>query len=204
MNEKIVIIQRYSAPLWRIFTGTVLGLLLYPFLMYAFYEFMSSAWTYISGAAVEPPEVDLMSNYSRPAQNGYWVFVSASIVSGILLSALLPYFAGASIGKLLVGIRYIDESGNPVKLRQIFKKTACSLGLFLLIALPGPILGFVFGEVADIFSLILLGLGTLFIGFISFLKDASGRTWGYRISGIVPIRRLDIPAFQQEIGQLTS
>jgi hypothetical protein len=200
MNEKTEIIRRYSAPRWHIFAGTILSIFLYPFLMYILYETLSTAWSYISGTAVEPPALDFMSSYSRPAQNGYWVFVSASIISGILISALLPYFAGGGIGKLLVGIRYIDESGNPLTLRQTFKKAACGLGLFLLVALPGPILGFTFGESADIFSLISLGSGILFICIISFRKDASGRTWVYRAAGIVPIRRAHLGAFKQEIS----
>jgi len=76
------------------------------------------------------------------------------------------------------------------------------LGIFLIIAIPGPILGFFFGRSADIFSIAALAFGLIFTGYILFHKDASGRTLSYHRSGIVPVRRIHISAFRTELAQL--
>ena len=143
-----------------------------------------------------------MSDYGKPAQNGYWIFVWSAILSGILLSALLPSFLGASLGKLLLRIRYVNEDGGNIRLRQTLMKTGFNCFLFLIVALPGPIIGFTIGKGSEYYSLAALFLGVLVAITLSVKADSSGRTLAYRKAHIVPIMKNDIGEFRKEIGVL--
>jgi uncharacterized membrane protein len=200
MNEFNLIVKKFAVSRWRLFLGTVIGFILYPFIMYAFYFITSGMWELISNAPVEPPVIDSMYSYGKPEQNGYWIFVWSAILSGIVLSALLPSFLGASLGKFLLKIRYVNEDGSDIRLRQTLMKTRFNSLLFLIVALPGPIIGFTIGEGSEYYSLAVLFLGLLIAVFLSVKADSSGRTLAYRKAHIVPIMKNDIEAFRKEIG----
>ena len=199
MDNRNQIIKKYTVYRWRLFLGTLLGLTIYAILMYIFYFLFSGLWEAISGTAVEPPVIDFMSSYDKPAQNGYWIFVCSAILCGLLLSAWLPSKIGASLGKYLLGVCYVDESGKKISLRQTLIKTLYNILLFLALALPGPIIGFSMGEGSETASLGLLFLATAVVLYYAFKRDESGRTLSYRKSGLVPISRKDIQSFKSEI-----
>jgi hypothetical protein len=202
MNSHDLIIKKYVVSSWRLCLGSFLGIILYPIIIYFIYFLSSGLWELISGSAVEPPVIDFMSQYGKPAQNGYWVFVWSAIVSGLLLSALLPSVIGASIGKYLLKIRYVNEKGNFITLRQTFIKTMYNIMYFLILALPGPIIGFSIGKNSEVASLSALFLGFVIFLYLTFKKDQSGRVLSYSKSNIIPIMKKDIELFKKEIGSL--
>lgn len=202
MNNRNQIIKKFTVSRWRLFLGTLLGLTIYPLIIYVFYFIFSGLWEAVSGAAVEPPVIGFMSSYGKAAQNGYWIFVWSAILCGLLLSAWLPSKIGASLGKYLLGISYVDELGEKISLRQTLIKTRYNIILFLALALPGPIIGFSIGDGSEALSLGLLFLATGAVLYYAFKRDESGRTLSYRKSGIVPISRKDIQSFKNEIASI--
>lgn len=199
MDNRNQIIKKFTVPRWRLFLGTLIGLTIYPILMYVFYFTFSGLWEAISGTAVEPPVIGFMSSYGKAAQNGYWIFVWSAILCGLILSAWLPSKIGASLGKHLLGISYVNELGQKISLRQTLIKTMYNILLFLALALPGPIIGFSIGYGSEALSLGLLFLATCAVLYFAFKRDESGRTLPYRKSGVVPISRKDIQSFKSEI-----
>lgn len=144
-----------------------------------------------------------MSSYSRPAQNGYWLFVLATVIVLTCL-ATLPRRLGGGLGKWLAGVSYLTESGGPTDMGHVVLKGAIYIGYFLMLSLPGPILGFSFGEVTDPVSAGLLIAGLCAVGYLAFHRDASGRSLTYRGAGIVPVLTRDkdvcAAALQQSPG----
>jgi uncharacterized RDD family membrane protein YckC len=198
--NKNSIIAKYAVSRFQLCLGTFVGFIFYAIFILSFYILLSSAWELISGAKVEAPVVGFMSSYSKPAQNGYWIFVNASILSSLLLSAYLPTILGASVGKYLVNVRYVNENGDKISFVQTLLKAGCHIMLFLLIALPGPIIGFMpsFG-LQDYLSLTALFVGCMICLYILFKKDSSGRTWAFVRAGIVPVKKSEIDNFKNDL-----
>lgn len=194
------IIQDYAAPSWKLFCGSLLGVICYVIFVYLCFQITSGFWEVITGIAVEPPKIGFMSSYSVPAQNGYWVILGLVISGSLIFAGALPLLIGADFGKWALGIRFLDEDGQKIRLSHIAKKTGIEIGKLLLVTLPGPILGFTFGLPADPFSMIALILGLLILTFLSLKKDASGRTFSYVKSGIVPVSKKDVAAFQKSLN----
>ncbi|MEM0988373.1 MAG: hypothetical protein AAGK00_05790 [Pseudomonadota bacterium] len=179
------IIAKYAAPRWRLLLGSVLSVVYWPFI-YIFYHGTKLAWETTSGAAVEPPVIGFMSSYGRASQNGYWIFVFATLALSVFL-IILRVKLGAYVGKRLVGVVYVTEVGQEIDFDHISRKSLIMVFYFLVLAIPGPALGFIFGPAADPFSLAALAAGLAFIAHKSWKTDASGRTYAYRSAGIVPV-----------------
>ncbi|MEM6621286.1 MAG: hypothetical protein AAF674_03590 [Pseudomonadota bacterium] len=179
------IIGKYAAPRWRLLLGSVLSVMYLP-VLYLFYQTTTALWELISGAPVEPPVIGFMSTYGQASQNGYWVFVLATLALALVL-IILPSRLGGGVGKWLAGVVYLTEDGYPTGIGHIAKKALILLGYFLVLAIPGPVLGFEIGPQADPVSLSLLALGLVFVGYMCWRTDRSGRTYAYRAAGIVPV-----------------
>ncbi len=200
MNNLNPVIKKYAVARWRLFLGTLLGLILYPMMIYLMYVISSSLWELLSAKAVEPPTIGFMGDYDAPAQNGYWLFVGSSIVTALLLSALLPSVIGSSLGKFLLGIRYVDFHGNAVTIKQTLHKAAYGIGYFLILALPGPIIGFTMGMASTALSVLALFIGFLVVLYLTTKKDSSGLVLSYRKAGIVPILKKNLASFNNEMA----
>ena len=194
------IIKKYAVARWRLFLGTLLGLILYPMMIYLMYVISSSLWELLSAKAVEPPTIAFMGGYDVPAQNGYWLFVGSSIVTALLLSALLPSVIGSSLGKYLLGIRYVDFHGNAVTIKQTLHKTAYGIGYFLILALPGPIIGFTMGMESTHLSVLALFIGFLVVLYLTIKKDQGGLVLSCREAQIVPILKKDLASFKSDMA----
>lgn len=173
----------------RLVPGAILDFIAILALSFLTFPALSEAWATISGAPVEAPIIGFMSDYSRPAQNGYWLIVWLSIIVAALLNAVGTLLFGASAGKALVGVRYVTFDGQRAPLWRVLKKSLFNIGLFLLAALPGPIVGFVFGSSADIVSLVMLMLAVIVAVVCWFVRDQNGLPMAYRWAGIAPVVR---------------
>ncbi|MBM3602877.1 MAG: hypothetical protein FJX22_03755 [Alphaproteobacteria bacterium] len=200
MNDRNAVIRKYAVARWHLFLGTSLGLMIYPLIMYGFYEVSAGLWECLSDKAVKPPTIAFMGGYDAPAQNGYWLFVGSSIFTALLLSALLPSLIGASLGKYLLGIRYVDFHGNAVTIKQNLHKTAYGIGYFLILALPGPIIGFAWGMKSTTLSVLALFMGCLIVLYLTIKKDSSGLVLSYRKAQIVPILKKNLSAFRNTMA----
>ncbi len=167
--------------------GTAISAVLYVVLIVISYDVIAAVWEWLSGAPVEPPKVGFMSDYSEPARNGYWSLVSASINLSIALSAVLPSLIGASIGHRLLGIVYLRMDGKKPKIGDTLKKTFCGIILFLMLTVPGPIIGFTLGGGSEWISLIALAIGFLATMHFAFSRDYTGRTWPFRFANLIPV-----------------
>lgn len=212
MENRQHIIKQYVVPRWRLFLGSALNIMLYPLFIYIFYMVTTSIWGLLSGLPVEAPSGGFMSSYSRPAQNGYWIFVWSSVLAVIILSALLPSRIGASAGKYVLGIRYLTIGGSAIGLKQTMVKAAINIGYFLLLALPGPIIGFTLTKyernhhsydqgvyLVDYLSLAALLIGIVIVLILAFRRDASGRVLSYSCSGIVPIMKSQVESYKNAV-----
>ena len=201
MENKSEVIRQYVCPQWFLMMGACLAFFIWPVWMFSVYELVEFTWEMISGKAVEPPKIGFMSNYSVPAQNGYWTIVISVVSGSIVLSALMPLLIGAPIGKWILGIRFLDESGEKAGFKNTLSKSLIEIGKILIVMMPGPVLGFFFGSSADNFSLLALFVGLVIVVILTFRTDESGRSIAYRKAGIVPIKKKNIPAFHDAINQ---
>ena len=151
------------------------------------FELMSGAWAAWTATPVEPPVIGFMSDYGRPAQNGYWLWVALSPLVAAVVTTLAVPLLGASPGKRLLGIRYAGPGGERAPLGRALAKLAVNVGLFLLAALPGPLLGFALGDVADAFSLLALFAAVALVLWLSLRPGPDGRTFAYRATGLWPL-----------------
>jgi hypothetical protein len=112
---------------------------------------------------------------------------------------LLPSVIGSSLGKFLLGIRYVDFHGNAVTIKQTLHKTAYGIGYFLILALPGPIIGFTMGM--ESMALSVLALFIAISGCFVFNNERSnGLVLSYRKKWIVPILKKNLASFNNEMA----
>ena len=202
--NKDQIIKKFVEPRWKLFLGSIIGVFLYPFFVYFSFKFVSFIWEVVSGMPVEAPTIDFMSSYSEAEKNGYWSILISVIIVYVFLSVVVPRVIGAGFGQWLLGTRYVDEDGQKPKSVKILKKFFIGVGKFLLITLPGPVLGFTFGEAADPFSLAALFAGFMTVVFLSFKRNKSGRTLSYFQSGLVPINKKHSELFKEDLKEFYS
>ncbi|MEL6198345.1 MAG: RDD family protein [Pseudomonadota bacterium] len=199
--KKDEIIARFAVAPPRLLLGGTVGLLLYPLLAWALFEGLSGGWEAISGRPVSPPRIAFMSAYEAPAKNGYLLFVLVSCVAIGLLSLFSASRLGTGLGHGAVGVRMLDESGAPASFGQLCKKMLANVVYFLMIALPGPVIGFGFGSGSEIMSLVALAGGIAALVYVSFRRDRSGRLVAYTFSGIVPVRAETVDDFRRAVGR---
>ncbi len=185
------VIRRWVAPVGRVLCGSLLGLVCFVLLAWVTYGAAAGLWEAISGAPVEPPVIGFMSMYGRAAQNGYWAFVIGSCFASLVVFWVSAWWTGVGLGHALVGLRGVAEDGGPVTLGHLVTKTGWNIGAFLLLALPGPILGFATGGYPLLSLLLLLG-GLSAVILVSVTLDRSGRLRSFAYAGIVPVRRRDV------------
>lgn len=173
----------------RLFLASILSFILYIiFILVSFYS-LSGLWEIISGSPVEAPTLDFMSNYNEPAKNGYWFFVWLSILSILTFSVFSPLLIGSSIGQYVFNIKLINKKGKKISAKQcIARALLITLG-YLLLSIPGPIIGFTYGNMADWASITCLSLAMLFLIYLMAKKDKTGRTFLYSSTHIYPVLR---------------
>lgn len=173
----------------RLTLGTLIDAAVIIVLSFLLYPVLASTWQGLSGMPVEAPIIGFMSDYSRPAQNGYWLIILLSIILAAFLNAASTLMIGASIGKALTGVRFVAFDGSKAPLIAVMKKTLFNIGLFLLAALPGPIIGFVFGSGADALSMILLIIACGVALALGIVPAQNGLLAAYRWARIAPVIR---------------
>lgn len=108
------------------------------------------------------PQMSFMSAYPDDARNGYLVFVFSVYLVVYLFSGFLGGIIGASPGKYLLGIRYVTVHTR----KGLFYQMSVRSGLICLLLIPiflfGPVLGFIFGSLADPISMLCLCFGMYF------------------------------------------
>lgn len=196
------VIARYAVPPARLLLGGAIGMLLYPLLAWGLFEALAGTWEAISGRPVSPPQISFMSRYDGPTQNGYMLFVFVSCIAIGLLSLIPIGRYGAGVGHALVGVTMLGEDGAPAQFRLLCWKVAMNVSYFLVLALPGPIIGFLLGSSFDVLSLIALGAGLASLVYVSFSKDKSGRLLAYVYAEIVPVRAEQAEAFRADLQAL--
>jgi uncharacterized RDD family membrane protein YckC len=187
MPTKNNIMSHNIAPLTRLLLSSLISLLIYVMFIYISFSLLSNSWEVISGKRVIAPHISFMSNYSQPAQNGYWLFIKLSILFIAIFSVFSPSFFGGTIGQIICGIRLVDEYGNKISLKQCILRSFWIVVSFLAISLPGPIIGFAMGQSANWLSLLSLIVASSFIIYKMLKRDNSGRAFLYRATGIYPV-----------------
>jgi len=135
------------------------------------------------------PQISFMSAYPDHIRNGYLMFVAAVVTFIILSSGVFACLFGASPGKALLGIRYVDTNENPAPKWLLLIRMGLILVLIGFVLLVGPILGFVFGPAADLFSLSALIIGAGLCLGLMFPTPGQPISWVNRVAGIRPVRR---------------
>jgi len=129
-----------------------------------------------------------MSAYPPGVRNGYLLFVVSILVAVFLSSGVFAAYAGASLGKALVGIRYLTAEGHKAPPSRMFLRAVLLMILLLPALLLGPILGFVFGPVADIFSIFSLAAGGFVLWYLAVYSEGEP-TWVNRTARVFPALR---------------
>ena len=173
----------------RLTFGTLIDAVVIIVLSFQLYPLLASSWESLSGRPVEPPLIGFMSDYSEPAQNGYWLIIQLSIVVAAFLNATSTMMFGASIGKAATGVRFVSFDGGKPPLSAVLKKTLFNVGLFLIAAMPGPVVGFIFGSKADTASMVLLLLAGALALVLGVIPAKNGLLAAYRWAGIAPVIR---------------
>lgn len=115
----------------------------------------------IIGEPVAWPQINMMSAYPNDARNGYLLFIAAVMTVVLVWSGLLAGSVGASPGKAVFGVRYVDAQGQRCGLPKFLARAGLLMLVLSPILLLGPILGFLFGPAADAASLASLAIGAL-------------------------------------------
>lgn len=162
--------------------GIVFGTIVIGYLSSGFMALAERA----TGDAFAWPQISFMSAYPADIRNGYFMFVAAVLSYVVLSSGVAALILGASPGKALFGVTYTadDKRAGRVVLRALI-----ILLLVAFVLLAGPVLGFVFGPSADLFSLVALALGVVMtfaaLGYIG----GDGLSWVNRRAGVRPVLR---------------
>ena len=172
----------------RLFWGGVLNVLLLAIPVAVLSSSLMQLAARILGEKVAWPQIDFMSAYPDDVRNGYLLFVVAVLIILFLSSGLFGGLFGASPGKMLLGIRYVRPDGSSAGLPPMLVRTGLMMLLLLPILLAGPLLGFVFGPAADLYSLIALGVGTALFVWLAF-PWGGNLSWINRVAEIEPVRR---------------
>ena len=140
------------------------------------------------------PQINFMSAYPDDVRNGYLLFVLATLTTVLLSSGVIAGLIGASVGKRILGIRYhIYNSDKPAGFGRMLYRAFLLCCVLTPCLLLGPILGFVFGEAADLYSLVALLAGTVLLLVLAVVPSNStnGLTWVTHKAGLRPVILVD-------------
>ena len=107
------------------------------------------------------PVVDFMGAYTPEQKDEYWgmFWLAMLIVSaGSLASHSLR---GQSIGKWMFGAKSVCLDGSPLGIGGACRRIVYIWATMLLIFVPGPLVGFIFGRAGNLVSVILLWIAVL-------------------------------------------
>lgn len=173
----------------RLFFGGIINLAVAAIfipLLARFFMDRAEAWT---GAEYGWPQIGFMSAYPDHIRNGYLMFVLAVMLWVSLASGLAPVGLGASPGKAICGLHYVDAKGRRATAAQHLLRMIMIAGLVAFVLLAGPILGFVFGASADPYSLGALALGLILMGLAVFRLPGKDLSWVNHRAGLRPALR---------------
>ena len=97
---------------WELVGGALVDGVLVFLVSYIIFDLLKGAWEAMSGAPVSAPIIGFMSDYGARAQNGYWFIVHLSIVVAGIICPLSTILFGASPGKWLRGVKFLDKEGG--------------------------------------------------------------------------------------------
>lgn len=140
------------------FGGAINQIVLWPVIGILSGVYMNLASS-VLGAKFAWPMIGFMSAYPTDVRNGYLLFVAAVFTMVFLFSGLFAGLLGASPGKALCGVRYVDADRKRCGMKTFLRRALMLLAILSLIFLAGPILGFAIGEAADAASLLSLMAG---------------------------------------------
>ncbi len=141
------------------------------------------------GERVAWPQIGFMSEYPKDVRNGYLLFVLAIFTTVLLSSGLIAGLIGASPGKWLCGIRYRRPDGQPAGFTRSILRASLYCVALAPVLLLGPVLGFVFGDAADLYSLAALVVGSLLFIYLttSPARGDNSLSWLNHTSGVEPV-----------------
>ncbi|MEM1300463.1 MAG: hypothetical protein AAGH68_14415 [Pseudomonadota bacterium] len=174
----------------RGFWGAVLNVLIWivPITFLSGWYMEMAAW--VLDERVSWPQISFMSAYPEDVRNGYLLFVAAVLTVILLSSALCGSVIGASPGKAMAGLIYVAAHGRQPSAGQHLVRALLLCGAGLMIMTPGPILGFVFGEAADVYSLLALLAGSYAACWVCFpMNNPDGLSHVNRIARVSPVVR---------------
>jgi hypothetical protein len=181
--------SQYAPVTVHLFTGEALNFFINAQIVTAFSEYLMEGAARILGEEVAWPQISFMSAYPDDVRNGYLLFAFAVLATVFLSSGVFAAYAGASIGKALVGIRYVDAVDGEFKPRRVQLRARLLILLLLPILLAGPLIGFEFGPAGDVASLFALGVSCIAFFWFALRTDALGTTWVNRKAGVKPVLR---------------
>jgi uncharacterized RDD family membrane protein YckC len=173
----------------RIWAAGAINLLIAFFPIWALAAHFMALATDMTGEKFAWPQIDFMSAYPDDVRNGYLLFVLAVVVTNLVLSGIVGAGLGRSLGKAVLGIRYVGASGEKARFASLFLRALLTTLLLLPTLLLGPILGFVFGSKADGSSMaaLVLGIGLVAMLTLPLTRAGSGLSWVNRVSGVRPV-----------------
>lgn len=109
------------------------------------------------------PVFDFMGAYTPEQQEQYWgmFWLAVALVSVGSLTSHATW--GKSIGKWLCRARTVKSDGTPLGLMGAFQRILYIWATIVLVFVPGPFLGFLFGNAANTASVVLLWVALIAI-----------------------------------------
>jgi uncharacterized RDD family membrane protein YckC len=102
------------------------------------------------------PVFDFMGAYTPEQQSEYWSMFWLAMLIVSATSFTLHAKTGQSIGKRLFGAKSVRLDGSPLGAGGTFKRLLYIWMTMLFVFVPGPVLGFAFGNASNLASLTLL------------------------------------------------
>jgi uncharacterized RDD family membrane protein YckC len=124
------------------------------------------------------PRLQFMQAYTEDQQNEYWGMLWLAFGLVTLISVTCHALFGQSVGKWLLGVRTVRENGSPLGLSGALKRLGCMISLAALVFLPGPLVGFSFGQGSEWLSSTLLMLAFVALPIIAVKRwHPDGSPW---------------------------
>lgn len=109
------------------------------------------------------PQIEFMGNYTSEQREEYWsmLWLALGVVS--LGSIVTHAVYGKSIGKWIARARSVNLDGSALGFGGAIRRWLYMVALNALIFLPGPIIGFWFGQNSEVFSSLALMAGLFLV-----------------------------------------
>ncbi|MEM9781262.1 MAG: hypothetical protein AAF899_02195 [Pseudomonadota bacterium] len=189
-DERRAIIAHHAAMPLRLLIGDLLSLAC--FLIAAFVAMGSSVLVLAAVTGLSPFEAARADTLAQiHGVVGLIAMAALGIVSGRRY--------GVAAGQAMLGVRGLDEEGQPVDARYLFVRLLTNLFLGGALSLIGPIMvGLVRPGLAGAAGLMACGVAVT-VGVLAFRRDRSGRTPGFAAASIVPVAPGQVDAYRADL-----